>query len=201
MLKICGMTSAKFASAAEQLGIDFLGFIFYPPSPRHLTDEKAVHIANSLSGRAKRVGVFVFSPLDEILAKAASLHLSIVQLHGDYAPAVASKLQENGLEVWKTIHSAQDLQPNYPCDGFLVDAKVQGMVGGTGLRSDWSLISKIRETGRKSILAGGISPENLAEAMQSGADILDLNSSLESPKGVKSLARLAILAEKLRSLA
>ena len=195
------MTSAAFAAEAEKCGIDYLGFIFCGKSPRHLTDSKAREIVEALCGKARRVGVFTDAPLDEMLEKARLLRLSVVQLHGAFPATVAAKLQENGLEVWKLAVSRQDVVPSYPCDAFIIDAKRPGVPGGTGLHSDWSLVSSAHDAGKKAVLAGGISPENLCKAASSGADVLDLNSSLESPRGVKSMERLAALKEKLKAFA
>lgn len=197
-IKICGINAAGFALAAENAGIDYLGFIFFKKSPRNLSLDSARAIISRLSGRAGCVGVFVDTPADEIEAVSRALGFAAVQLHGPYPAESAAKLKKSGLEVWKVAHSAADILPDYPADAFLVDSKSTSLPGGTGERSDWSMIPEIRALGRKAVLAGGISPENFREAAASGADVLDFNSSLESAPGVKSLSRLQELLAAIR---
>ena len=199
LLKICGQTDPFFAAAAEAGGTDYLGFIFFAKSPRHLTDDKALAIVSALSGRAKRVGVFVNDSPEDIVRRIGLLRLDVVQLHGLYNASVAEVLRAEGVEVWKATHDI--VEGTFPVDGWVIDAKPEALPGGTGKKSDWGLVAATHEAGRKAILAGGISADNLSAAASTGADILDVNSSLESSPGVKSIEKLEELlrARKMMS--
>ena len=183
-IKICGIRDSAVARRAEELGADYLGFIFAARSPRRISPETAAAIAATLSGRAKRVGVFTDATVDEMLAIAARVPLDVAQLHSArYGAEDVASLRAAGLEVWRL---------NEPCgaDAVLLDGAAGGRCGGTGARADWSRAAELSAAGVRVVLAGGISAENAAAAAETGCAILDVNSSLETRPGMKSLESL-----------
>lgn len=199
-VKVCGVTDAGFAAEAVQRGIDFIGVIFAARSPRRVTPEAAKEIA--AAARAARVdapprivGVFTReAPVDEILRIAEETRLDVVQLHGDFGPGDAAKVKAAGFEAWRLAGEGFESGCE---DAILLDGRANGAVGGTGTLADWSLVSKFRAAGKKVVLAGGISAANAAAAAATGADVLDVNSSIEVSPGVKSVAKLVELLSSL----
>ena len=195
-IKICGIKEAAFARRAEELGVDYLGFIFAERSPRRVTPEKAAEIAAALSGKALKVGVFTATSTQEILEIARCVPLDVVQLHSlDYGADEIQRLKAAGLEVWRLYGSSPDLE--YGADGILLDGKEpvrsdgsEGIAGGTGRLADWKLAAELAAAGVRVVLAGGISAANAARAAATGCTVLDVNSSLETAPGVKSIERL-----------
>ena len=180
-IKVCGINDAVFAAEASRLGVDYLGFIFEPLSPRFVTLEKAVEIVSSLDASLRRrvrlVGVFVRETPAEIIATMRRVGLDVVQLHRRATGEDVAALKAAGYEVWTLAGGAEG-------DGVLFDSSHGD--GDTAFR-----------TGSfKSILAGRIGVENVANALALKPDIIDVNSSIETQPGVKSTILLAaFLAE------
>ena len=201
-LKICGITDAAFAVEAARRGIDYLGLIFAEGSPRRVTVEQARQIVAavrgaSLAGRnvpdaPRFVGVFVSHSAEEIVKIATSLALDVIQLHGDYGAEVVAALKAKGYEVWRLCGNldSEVARERDPPDAVLLDGRKGTQCGGTGLRADWSLVEPLKRAGQRVVLAGGISVANIADAATTGADVIDVNSSLETAPGKKSLALL-----------
>lgn len=171
LLKICGVTNAAFACEAENLGANYLGFIFEPGTPRAVTPEKARAIREHLSGRARCVGVFVHQTPEEILSIVRAVGLDIVQLHRRATAEEIRVLQAEELEVWSLAGGALG-------DGVLFDSS-----HGDGETTFY-------QGPFKSVLAGGISAANLPEALAHSPDVIDVSSSLESSLGVKAIPLL-----------
>jgi len=189
-IKVCGVTDAVFAKAAAQRGVDYLGVIFVARSPRCVTQAQAQEIAQA--ARTARpvkppriVGVFVEQTAREIAELATAVPLDVVQLHGAYDASDVAALKAKGLEVWRLYDGAAAGE-----DATLLDGQVGKRRGGTGQLADWSLVAELKQQGRRVVLAGGLSAENIAAAAATGADIFDVNSSLETAPGVKSLKLL-----------
>lgn len=170
-LKICGINDPDFAAEAAKRGVDFLGFIFHPSSPRNITPEKARTIVAGLSGRVRCVGVFVNQSVSEIREIMREVGLDVVQLHRRALPEEVLALRDEGYELWTLAGGAEG-------DGVLFDSS-----HGDG-ETDF------RRGDYQAILAGRIGVENLQEARALNPDILDVNSSLESSPGVKDIAKL-----------
>ena len=181
-VKICGINDAVFAAEAVRLGVDYLGFIFEPSSPRFVTPEKAVEIVSSLDASLRRrvrlVGVFVRETPAEIIATMRRVGLDVVQLHRRATGEDVAALKHAGYEVWTLAGGAEG-------DGVLYDSS-----HGDGETT-------FRTGGFKSILAGRIGVENVADALALKPDIIDVNSTLETAPGVKSTILLAGLLAKL----
>ena len=198
MLKICGITDEYFARAAAVGGVDCLGFIFASGSPRGITPARAAEIVSAVRGGRsvpRMVGVFTLRPVADVLRVADEVGFDVVQLHGRFAPEEVAAVKASGREVW-LLDDGGD--PGVTAaDGILIDGVKGNLVGGTGERSDWSRVAVVQAAGKKAILAGGLSSANIADACATGADVLDVNSSLETSPGVKSIDRLAELLKAL----
>ena len=179
-LKVCGINNAEFAVHAAKLGVDYLGLIFAEKSPRRVTVEQAREIVAAASG-PKFVGVFTTQPPDEIERTASSLGLNTVQLHGNYDDSAVSALKNAGFEVWALEGSPASAS----ADAVLVDGRDGERCGGTGRVADWSVVHALKAARRRVVLAGGISALNVRQAAATGADVIDVNSSLETAPGVK----------------
>lgn len=178
-LKVCGVSDAAFAVAAEAAGVDYLGFIFHPKSPRNVTVDQARSIVSALAGRARRVGVFVSQTADEIAALCRAAGLQVVQLHRRASESDVAALRAEGFEVWTLAGGAVG-------DALLFDSS-----HGDGETA-------FRKGAYKAILAGRIGVGNLAGALALEPDILDVNSTLETAPGVKSVERLRTFLSALR---
>ena len=200
-LKVCGITDAAFAVEAARRGIDYLGLIFAARSPRRVTVERAYEIVAAVRGvqtettttqMPQFVGVFVEHGVEDIANIAKAVHLDVIQLHGNYGAEAVAALKEKGFEVWRLCGNLDDTvaQERDPSDAVLLDGCKGTQCGGTGVRADWSLVAPLKRAGMRVVLAGGISAANIADAVATGADILDINSSIETSPGVKSLVLL-----------
>jgi phosphoribosylanthranilate isomerase len=207
-VKMCGTTRIEDALAAVRFGVDALGFIFCSKSPRYIVPEKAAAIIAQLPPFVDRVGVFVDTPLSEVV-QVAGIGLSHVQLHGDesadYCLALREKLPFCG--IIKAFRVAAErcgdlFAPYQSCvDAFLLDTYVKGTSGGTGLVFDWTIIDEL-QLQRPIILAGGISPENIALAIAAVRPYaVDINSGIELRPGVKDHQRLQTIMRKVSEFA
>lgn len=202
LVKICGMTDIDNISQMLFLEPDFLGFIFYPKSPRYVVGKLKPDMLSIIPDTVKRVGVFVNSTEAEMRQMASTYGLNVIQLHGDEKPTVCKRLREEGYEVIKafSIASESDFEKIWAyedvVDYYLFDTKTPGY-GGSGQEFDWHLI--LRQPIRKPwFLSGGISPENIASAAQIGAYVLDLNSKFETSPGIKDYRRLQAALASLK---
>jgi phosphoribosylanthranilate isomerase len=196
-VKICGCNSREAVAAAVAGGADYVGFVFYPPSPRAVGAEEAAQLAQLIPERVRRVGLFV-DPDDELLARVRrSVPLDLVQLHGSEPPdRVAAIKRLTGLPAMKAIKVAlaADVDSAMPyvglADRLLFDAKAPASLsgalpGGNAVSFDWALLSG-RTWQVPWMLSGGIHAGNLAEAVHiSGADTVDVSSGVESRPGAK----------------
>jgi len=197
--KICGLTRREDVEAAVNAGASYLGFIFYAKSPRNISPEDAREISRDLPESVKKVGVFVNYPLAEILRIVKFCGLDVVQLHGDESPEFARQFQ--GVEVWKalSLRNADDMDyaEKYPADLILVDAMSGEQRGGTGRTCDWSPAAELSSK-RPVILAGGISPDNIIEAVEKVKPVIvDVNSGVETAPGIKDKDKISAIGKKI----
>ena len=189
-LKICGVRDVAFAREAARRGIGYLGVIFAGSSPRRVTLETAREIV-AATPQVRHVGVFAGQTADEIARLARAAALDVVQLHADtYTDGDVAHLKRCGFEVWRLEGRA---------DATLLDGRDGSKTGGTGRRADWDKVRTLKAAGARVVLAGGLGPGNIAQAAATGADILDINSSLETAPGAKSPTRLDELLAQLES--
>ncbi|HTR18093.1 MAG TPA: phosphoribosylanthranilate isomerase [Acetobacteraceae bacterium] len=186
-IKICGIRTPEALAAAEAAGADWVGFVFFPRSPRAVTPAEAARLPQ---GRAGRVGLFVNPDEAEIAAALAAVRLDALQIYADAAQAAAIAARF-GVPVWHAVGVASraDL-PAAPGAGarWVIEAKPPRDAtrpGGNALALDWSMLAGWRP-GRPWMLAGGLTPGNVAEAVRlSGATAVDVSSGVESAPGVK----------------
>jgi phosphoribosylanthranilate isomerase len=191
-VKICGITRLEDALAAAELGADALGFNLWPGSRRHLRPEAAREIASRLPPFVTAVGVFVNQGPAEVLRLAAAAGVAALQLHGDEAPGDCEGL---GLPVIKSFRVAgpADLaavSAYRAAAAVLLDSRSEGF-GGSGRAFDWELARQARGP-KPLILAGGLTPENVAEAVRAVRPwAVDVASGVESSPGIKDRERMA----------
>jgi len=200
-VKICGITRAEDALAAADAGADMIGLNFWPGTPRCVPVEHAREIADAVRGRVEIVALFVDAPRDEILRTTEALRTRTVQLHGAETAEFAASL--GGLRVIKAfrIGSEADLERlgDFPAFAYLLDARVEGMHGGTGRTIDWELARKAARHGRI-LLAGGLNPENVAEAVRAAQPWgVDTASGVEQSPGVKDRLKVELFVRNAKS--
>jgi phosphoribosylanthranilate isomerase len=193
-IKICGITNWTDANCAIQSGADLLGFNFYPRSPRYITPRKARGIVRRLPRGVSAVGVFVNETEDRMLAIAQTVGLDYLQLHGDEPPAAVARLKRKvriirAFRVRKPFRAAQ-LAPFRQAHAILLDGFDPRLTGGTGRAFDWTLARRAKPYGRI-FLAGGLTPENIGEAIRIVRPYaVDVCSGVEARPGKKDAARL-----------
>lgn len=190
-VKICGLTREEDARLAWDCGASALGFIFHPASPRAVTARRVRQIREELPPEAFCVGVFVDLPPESINEIAEEAGLDAVQLHGRETPGTCAALTR---PVIKAIR-AEDLPKlkDYAVSAFLLDAVHPTLAGGTGLKADWHLASRIAQR-NPLILAGGLTPDNILEATECVRPAgLDVCSGVEAAPGLKDAALLKSL--------
>lgn len=198
IVKVCGMSRADNIRDVEALGIDLMGFIFYPRSPRFVRSMPAY------LPRVRRVGVFVNAAVEEMAATAARWGLWAVQLHGSESPDVCSALRARGLRVIKAFGVGEGLPDHLGsygdcCDMFLFDTACASH-GGSGLRFDWNVL-KAYAGSTPFLLSGGIGPDSVAELSRfehPGCVGIDINSAFEISPGVKDASLIGSFLEKIR---
>ena len=211
-VKICGLTTPDAVDAAVTGGAAFVGFVFFPPSPRCLEPVDAAKLALRVPGHIAKVGVFVDPPDVEIDLVLSEMALDIIQLHGDETPEQVAHVQQKfGLKVMKAISIAGESDilraKKYEtvADLLLFDAKPpksmrHALPGGNGLVFDWTLLGS-RQWQCPWMLSGGLTSEMIGEAVKvSGARILDVSSGVETAPGQKSPALIKAFMAVANSL-
>jgi len=190
LVKICGITRLTDATHAVACGVDALGFVFWPKSPRYIAPDRAVDIIATLPPSVTTVGVFVNESVDGIRAIVERTGIGVVQLHGDETPDYASAL---GRPVWRafTVERAEAMSSAWPPDTtVLVDASDPVRRGGTGMKVDWRQAAGIARAHRI-VLAGGLTPENVVEAIETVRPYgVDVSSGVEDSPGVKNVDKI-----------
>ena len=199
-LKVCGITSLDDALMCVECGAAYLGFNFYPKSPRYIAPAAARAIIEQLPAHVESVGVFVNEPEPkDVLRVMAASGVSIAQLHGDedatYCAAVGAERVIKALRVGPDFYPKQVL--DYPAMAILLDAYDKRLYGGTGKTVAWD-VAREAAAYVTLFLAGGLSPDNIVEAVEAVAPFaVDVNSGVESAPGVKDVAKLKTLYRNL----
>ena len=202
-VKICGITTWDDARICVDLGASALGFNFYPSSPRAISPADAWNIIRRLPPFVEAVGVFVNWPPLVVDALARALRLRSVQLHGEESPKEVAELARShrvikAVQVGRGFRVAA-LSRYRRADGLLLDGFARGLHGGTGRTLDWNLARSARRYGRI-ILAGGLTPDNIAEAIRLARPYaVDVASGVEARPGRKDPARLRALFAAVES--
>ena len=204
LVKICGVATPSALAATVAARASHVGFVFFPPSPRHLAHGEAAGLA-AQSGPLIRVGLFVDADDALIDAAIGAARLHILQLHGHESPArVAALKARTGLEVWKAVpvRTRADIAATAlwagVADRVLLDAKPppgSALPGGNGVSFDWSLLADVKPPLPWG-LSGGLDPANVAEAIRTTrASLVDVSSGVETAPGVKSVALIRSFCE------
>ena len=204
-VKVCGVTSPEDAIAAAEAGVDAVGLVFYSASPRCVQREQAAAIARVLPPMVLRVGLFVDATRDEMSRTADAVGLDILQLHGHEAPEVLEDLPRRAL---KAVRVGPDFEPGdalryEAASGILLDTRLAdetAPLGGTGTRFDWSLVRGLRDRVGFLMLAGGLDPANVAEAIHEVQPHgVDVSSGVERGRpGKKDPARIRAFVDAVR---
>jgi phosphoribosylanthranilate isomerase len=216
-IKVCGIRDCATARQVADLNVDAVGLNFYPRSPRRVAIEDAIAISKLLPAGIARVGVFVNHPIPEVESIASQCQLDLVQLHGDEPPSYfielhrrlpkvrfirAWRMGKSGLGGLKSFVNECQSQ-NFPAlAGCLVDAHVEGVFGGSGTTLPWGRLAREYRTDEwpPFILAGGLTPTNVAEAIAAALPWgVDVASGVESASGVKDFELMRQFVENART--
>jgi len=197
-IKICGIKDETILHAAIEAGANFIGFVFYPPSPRYVTFEEAAALSAQMPGDVEKVGLFV-DPSDEEIMEAANFNgLTMLQLHGNESPQRLKEIKAlYDLPVIKALRVAEkaDIEQarhyEETADWLLFDTKTEGTPGGTGQTFDWSVLQSF-ESARPWMLSGGLNAGNIRQALRIiSPDAVDVSSGVEDSPGIKSPEKIA----------
>lgn len=207
-VKFCGLTRDIDAAYAASLGAAYVGVIF-ADSSRRLEPAAAQTVLAPARGRAKAVGVFGPASAEAIADVATGVALDVLQLHGDPSPDLVKRMRSCcDAEVWAVVRIDGSQVPSTlgalreVADGVVLDAKVDGKLGGTGVAFDWEALARAMQherAGGRLIVAGGLTPANVARAIDIIApDVVDVSSGVERAPGIKDHARMRAFTEAVR---
>ena len=205
-VKICGLTTLEDARFVSGALADYLGFIFYPESPRYIEPAKAGAIINWLEGPGK-VGVFVNQPLDDVNSIAKQTGIDYVQLHGNESPDYCALVEK---PIIKAFHIEKDTDPTElisrvesyldRVDYLLFDTKSDTEWGGTGQTFNWNILDEITSD-KPFFLSGGLNTKNVQDAIQTVQPYaIDLSSGLEESPGLKDFDKIELFFDKMRDI-
>ena len=186
-VKICGITNLADAQAAVEAGADAVGFIFYEKSPRHVSLAQAAEISKQLPPYVMRVGVFVNAADQVILQAIAEAGLTMLQFHGDEPPEFCGRFGLMNMKAFR-IRDAGSLEgiSAYQTDAYLLDGYSPATLGGTGQTFNWDLAIEAQKFGKPIFISGGLTPENVAEAVGKVLPFgVDVSSGVEAAPGKK----------------
>jgi phosphoribosylanthranilate isomerase len=200
-VKICGLTSVADALAAAGAGADMIGLNFYEKSSRHITLATAGEIYRALPPFVQRVGVFVNPAEDLVMRAITECGLNLLQFHGDETSDFCTQFGLMSLKAVR-VQNAESLQTlaDYHTDAFLLDAYSKAGLGGTGEKFNWDLAVEAQKFGKPIFLAGGLTPENVADAVRQVRPFaVDVSSGVESAPGKKDAARVRAFIQAVRT--
>jgi len=201
-VKICGITNLADAQVAVAAGADLLGFVFSETSLRHVTVETATSIARGLPPHIVRTGVFVNEPEVLVSRAIAGCELNLLQFHGDETPDYCLQFGVMSMKAFR-VRDAESLKalPNYQTDAWLLDAFSPNAHGGTGERFNWDLAIEAQKFGKPIFLAGGLTPENVAEAVRKVQPFgVDVSSGVEFSPGKKDHQKICDFIVNVRKV-
>ena len=201
-VKICGITNAADAEQAIAAGADALGLNFYGKSPRYLALGQAARIARPLPPFILRDGVFVNATAELVQQAIMECGLGMVQFHGDETPQFCAQFGIMSMKAFR-IRDAGSLKEmaKYQTDAYLLDAWSGELAGGTGKQFDWALANEAKRLGKPIFLAGGLTPENVAEAVRRVRPFgVDVSSGVESSPGKKDPEKVRAFINAVRSV-
>src|SRR3989344_401366 len=200
-VKICGITRIEDAIAAAQAGADAIGFVFDPKSPRHVHPDQALKITRALPPFITTVGLFVNPAPDSVAAVLSHVPLDLIQFHGNEKPEQCRRYHRLYI---KAIHMKPDVDLREMARlygdtaGLLLDTYVADVAGGSGQAFDWNRIPP--DLGKPVILAGGLTPEDVAQAGRRVRPYaVDVSSGVEQSKGIKDVNKISAFIEAVRN--
>jgi phosphoribosylanthranilate isomerase len=201
-VKICGITNVADAVTAAEADADAIGLMFYEKSPRNISIAIAREIVRELPQHIIKVGVFV-DPSEEIVMRAiADCSLNVLQFHGNESPEFCTQFGLMSMKAFR-IRDAESLRalPLFLTDAWLLDAFSEDKLGGTGEKFNWDLAVEARKLGRPIFLAGGLTPENVAEAVRKvNPFAVDVSSGVELSPGKKDRAKVRAFIEAAKNI-
>ena len=201
-IKICGIKTVTDALAALDAGADLIGFNFYPKSPRYIDVGRCRDIMSVMRryGHITYVGVFVNAPMEEVRATMETVGLSLAQLHGDETPEMLSALDGKAFKAFRGVPAEVNGFARSESPALLVDAAVKGVYGGSGVTADWSAAAELAKK-YPLLLAGGLTPENVADAVQQVRPWgVDVASGVESSAGEKDVSKIKEFVKAVKKL-
>ncbi len=201
-VKVCGITNVADALAATDAGADLLGFVFHEQSPRHVPLQTAAEIARAVPPFVMKVGVFVNAAAAAVFEAVAACELNLLQFHGDETPEFCLQSGVMSMKAFRIrdVDSLKEL-PRFPTDAWLLDTFSPDKLGGTGATFNWDLAVEAQKFGRPIFLAGGLTPENVAEAVRRVRPFaVDVSSGVESSPGKKDHLKVRDFIAKARSV-
>ena len=201
-IKICGITNREDALAAVDAGADALGFVYYEASPRNISREAAARIIRELPPFVAKVGVFVDASEEFVRQTVAECGLDTLQFHGNESPGYCRRFSQKTIKAFRVRDAASlKLLPDYETDAWLLDSFASDKLGGTGSAFNWDLAVEAKKFGRAIILAGGLNPENVAEAVRRVRPYaVDVSSGVESGPRKKDHVNLRAFVQAARSV-
>ena len=205
-VKICGLATPETVSSAIENGTDFIGLVFYEPSPRHVEINVARYLSSFIPDRIEKVGLFV-NPTDKCLQEILDeIPLNVIQLHGNETPGRVNEIRDRwSIPVMKALPVSGSLDEqalrDYEAvsDWILFDARGKELPGGNGEPFDWHILENI-EINKPWMLAGGITVDNVLEALQIlSPDAVDVSSGVEVAKGQKDPDKIASFLKRVKS--
>jgi phosphoribosylanthranilate isomerase len=200
-VKICGITRVEDGLAAARAGAHAIGLVFYPSSPRYVTPARAAEIVRALPPFVTTVGVFVDASAEDVRETIRRVPVALLQFQGSEPPDFCRQFGRpyvKAVRVRPGLDLLQYARDFHDARALLLDAYVEGLHGGSGVAFDWDLIP--RAVPLPVILSGGLTPENVAEAVRRvRPTAVDVSSSVESAKGVKDAARIAAFIKGVRN--
>jgi phosphoribosylanthranilate isomerase len=201
-IKICGIKTIDDALAAMEAGADLIGFNFYPKSPRYIDVGMCRNIMSIMRryGQILYVGVFVNASVEEIHATMQTCGLDLAQLHGDETSKVLQALDDKAFKAFRGIPQSVAGFANQDAPAFLVDASVKGVYGGSGVTADWNGAAELAKK-YPLLLAGGLTPENVADAVQQVKPWgVDVASGVECRPGEKDANKMKAFVKAIKRL-
>ncbi len=199
-IKICGITNLEDALAAVESGADALGFVF-AESPRRISPENAARIIRSLPPFLTCVGIFVDESVETVRKIARECQLNVLQFHGNESPDYCRKFMIKIIKAFRVgdEHSLKSMH-HYQVDAYLLDTYRQGTPGGTGQSFNWDLALRAKEFGPPVILAGGLTPANVVEAIGKVNPYgIDVSTGIEAEPGKKDHRMMKEFIKVVRS--
>lgn len=201
IVKICGITNIDDAFDAIELGADYLGFNFYPDSPRYVSPEKLNLIITEIPYSVKKVGIFVNCAPQVVIDIATQFDLDLLQFHGDEKAAYCNQFARPFIKAIRPKNESDLLGlEEFQADYFLVDSFVSGNFGGTGIVSNWDLARQVKKLGKPIFLSGGLDPDNVEMAIGAVKPFgVDVASGVEFEPGKKDYHKMNEFIQKVKN--